>query len=72
MNQQAPDDLGIEGLLRGQAPDPLPLRLASGRLWREIEARRRPRSVTLLSGRAFDAAAALGAALVPALAGPRR
>jgi hypothetical protein len=62
----SPEESEVEALLRGAALETLPPRLAPGRLWREVEARRQPRSVAVLSPGVVDARALLRAALSPA------
>ncbi|MBM3476174.1 MAG: hypothetical protein FJX75_23125 [Armatimonadetes bacterium] len=58
----------LHGRLAGPAYA-LARRLASGDLWREIEARRARRSIPVFAPSSVDAAAVLQAALTPALGG---
>jgi len=69
VNDGAPSEVEIASLLRAEEADALPPRLASGHLWREIEARRARRSLPIFAPSSLDAAAVLQAALTPALGG---
>jgi len=63
VNERMPEECEVEALLRGAALEALPPRLASGRLWREVEARRHRRCVGVLSSSVVDVPALLQAAL---------
>jgi hypothetical protein len=66
VTERTPEELEMEAVLKDEPP-PLPPALSATRLWHEIEARRRPRSVAVCSSGVLDVRAILRAALAPAL-----
>ncbi len=65
MSDPVHDEREVESLLRARPAPELPPRLSSDRLWREVQARRQPRSVPVLPARRPDARLLVGLAWAP-------